>query len=266
MFEPDHIWSVDFYDIDGGIRTDQIQIEGSEVFNGTSYYKFSSYESVCYAREENGIIYQYTAVSGDPEHIMYDFTLEVGDFFTFSWFSCLYGIQPASGGLEFQVTNIETQFIAGMNRKVIELQDDPTFPYFTEFWIEGIGSLKGFDPHSELIDAGVTAMACFTRNGTTYFFNDATSCDNTMLNISDFSSEEIILYPNPVTSTSILQLPSVLSVDLIRIYDINGRLLKEKAISKGYFSIKMMDFRSGFYFFKVFSDTALVKTDRFIVK
>lgn len=266
MFEPDHIWSVDFYSIDGGIRTDQIQIEGSEVFNGISYYKFSSYESVCFAREDNGIIYQYTAVSGDPEHIMYDFTLEVGDFYTFSYFSCLYGIQPASGGVELQVTNVENQFVAGMNRKVIQLQDDPTFPYFTEFWIEGIGSLKGFDPHSELIDAGETAMACFTSNGTTYFFNGATSCDNTMLNINDFSTEEIILYPNPVTSTSILQLHSDLSVDFIRIYDINGCLVKEESISKNYFSIKMMDFRAGIYFYQVFSNNIQLKAEQFIVK
>ena len=153
-----------------------------------------------------------------------------------------------------------------MDRKVIELKDDPAFPYFTEYWVEGIGSLKGFDPHSEFIDAGQTSLACFTTNDITYFFNGATACDNTALNINDFSSEEIILYPNPVTSISTLQLPLDLSVDLIRVYDINGRLIKEESISNDYFSIKMMDFRSGLYFYQVFSRSKHLKTEQFIVK
>jgi hypothetical protein len=266
MLEADHIWSVDLYGIDGGIRTDQIQIEGSEVFNGISYHKFSSYESVCYAREENGIVYQYSGSTSNSEHIMYDFTLEINDFFTFWWESCLYGIQPASGGAEFQVTNIETQFIAGMDRKVIELKDDATFPYFTEYWIEGIGSLKGFDPHSELIDAGQTSLACFSVNGITYFFNGATACDNTALDINDFSSEEIILYPNPIINRSILQLPVEASIDRIIILDIHGRIIKAETLSKEYYTINSMNYRSGIYFYQVFNDRGLIKTGPFIVK
>ena len=265
MLESDHIWSVDFYGIDGGIRTDQIQIEGSEVFNGVSYYKFSSYSAVCYAREENGIVYQYSGSTSNPEHIMYDFTLEIGDFFTFYWESCLYGIQPASGGVEFQVTNVETQFIAGLDRKVIELKDDPTFPYFTEYWIEGIGSMKGFDPHSELIDAGQTSLACFSVNGTTHFFNGATACDNTALDINDFSSKEIILYPNPVTNKSILSLPIEASVDRIVILDIHGRIIKDESLTKEYYIIDIMDYRSGLYFYYVFSNEKVLKTKQFIV-
>ena len=266
MLQEGNEWSVDFYEWDGSsIRTDQLYIGEEVILENIVYKTISSYEGVCHAREENGIVYQYNWAGS--EEIIYDFTLELGDFHTFPIVSCLYGIQSGNDGLPFEVTNVETLFIAGENRKVIELKDDPVSPYYAEYWIEGIGSTKGFDPHSEYIDAGVTALVCFTynANGETYFFNNATSCDNTTLGLDSFSSEEIILYPNPVTNISILQLPAEASIDLIKIYDFSGKLIKEERIENDYYTINALDYASGIYFFQLFEVGKKMKTYQFLV-
>ncbi|MFT5436258.1 MAG: hypothetical protein ACI840_000902 [Ulvibacter sp.] len=275
MLEEDNIWSVDFFsDPFGGgstgIVTDQITVAGETVIGSQTYKSvyINGEEGSCLVREENGIIYRYD-VTNSQDVIMYDFTLDLGDIFEFP--QLMYESYCASLGSynslpEMTVVAVTTEMIANETRKVIE------FDYYSEsgytcFWIEGIGSSLGFDPVGDIIDIGNAYLVCYTKNGNTYFFNDATDCDNTtIVGITDFSSEEIILYPNPVTRTSILQLPSTFSVDLIRVYDINGRLIKEESISKDYISIKMMDFRSGVYFYQVFSKNKHLQTKQFIVK
>ncbi|RMA64524.1 T9SS type A sorting domain-containing protein [Ulvibacter antarcticus] len=267
MLDEANVWSVDFFAWTGGdIRTDQIQLGETAVYNGNTYHQVGTYENTAYVREENGIVYVNNEIFSNDDKILYDFNLELGDSFTLTASSNLYSDGPATGLMEFQVTNVETQFIAGMDRKIIELKDDLVFPLFTEYWIEGIGSVKGFDHHHEFVDSGYTGLACFTTNGETYFFNGATACDNTVLTVEDFSSEKIILSPNPLVNTSILNFPSEVSINQMKIYDITGRLVRSETVSKEYVSINAMDFRSGLYFYQVFSAGQIIKTDKFIVK
>jgi hypothetical protein len=252
--------------------TEQISINGTEEINGVIYKQIlKDGEPSCLLREENGVVYKYHP-SSNSEHIMFNFNLEVGD--EYSLIDSGLNSPHCSGGPHnigiwfMEVSEIETQYIAGTDRKVIKFVDK-WFPQqgTVLWWIEGIGTTAGLAIPWAFQDITCgTSLACFSNQGTTYFIGNATSCDNTTLGMTDFSSEEIILYPNPVTNTSILRLPSDLSVDLIRIYDINGRLLKQESISKDYFSIKVMDFRSGLYFYQVFSSGEHLKTGQFIVK
>ncbi|RLD27253.1 MAG: hypothetical protein DRI70_04695, partial [Bacteroidetes bacterium] len=163
------------------------------------------------------------------------------------------------------VKSVEFVELAGVNRKVITFDQ---YGYAGNFqWIEGIGNITGFDFMWEAIDiTDGYLLVCFETNGTSYFFNNATSCDNTTLSIDDHSQDQIILYPNPVTSISILQFPSEGIIDLLKIYDVSGKLVKEEKVNKDYVLIDAMQYRSGLYFYQVFSVNKLLKTGKFIIR
>ncbi|RLD27054.1 MAG: hypothetical protein DRI70_04915, partial [Bacteroidetes bacterium] len=274
MLEEDNIWSVDVY-FDPFVKppveytiTHQMNVSGAITMNGKIYKRVynNDGETSCLVREENGIVYQIDE-NNSTEIIKYDFTLEVGNVFDFSnFFYCSYA--GSNNGIigELEVINVDTQFIAGEDRKVIEFEQGGAF--VSEIWMEGIGSIRGFDPFGQMWDISNdgTLLVCFTKNGTVYFFNGATSCDNTTLSLDDLDRDQIILYPNPVSSTSILQFPSEGIVDLLKIYNVTGKLVKEEKVDKDYVLIDSMQYRSGLYFYQVFSGKKLIKTRKFVIK
>ena len=273
MLEDDHVWNTDFYvDPFGGGQTGIISSEnfvaGETIINNMSYKSvyIDGIQGSCLVREADGIVYRYD-IDASQEYIIYDFTLNIGDTFIIPqvmYESFCGAIEIYNGWDELTVTDKTTEFIAGENRLVI------SFDYLSEFniqckWIEGIGSSLGFDPVGDVIDIGSRYLVCFTKNGTTYFFNNATACDNTTLDVPDNLKKEIVLAPNPVSDISILQFPSELNVDKLRIYDITGKLVSVEAITKDYAIINAMDYASGLYFFQVIIENKVIKTDRFIV-
>ena len=273
MLDEDHTWSVDvrFCPFGGPpdpyTQTMQITIAGEEIVNNITYKVVESSDSHpmsgCLVREENGIVYKYNPDINDEE-VMYDFNLEIGDTFTMlDSPSCTLGLGTPGLGAELTVTNTSIQMIAGEMRKVIEFS---IAPYGAEYWIEGIGSNTGFEPYVEVLDDTCwSKLACFNVNGTIYFFNGATACDNTTLSVQDNEVDKIVLSPNPVQNISILQFPSELNVDTVRIYDITGRVISEEIISKNYMIINAMDYAAGIYFYQAISKKKVIKTERFIV-
>lgn len=273
MLEEYHTWSVDvYYDLFKPplvyTVTQQVTVAGEIVVNGKIYKRVfnNEGETSCLVREENGIVYQIDEINSD-EIIKYDFTLEVGDTFDFfqTYYCSFYGFNNTNVNL-LEVTNVDVQFIAGEDRKVITFEED-FVGIGVETWIEGIGSIRGFDSLGVLLDFTVgTLLVCFNIDGINYFFNAATSCDNTTLGLDDLDRDQIILYPNPVTSTSILQFPSEDIVDMLKIYDVSGKLVKEEKVNKDYVLIDAMQYRSGLYFYQVFSENKLLKTEKFIIR
>ena len=273
MLEEDHVWNSDFYvDPFGGGQTGIVSSEnyvaGETVINNQSYKSvyIDGELGSCLVREENGIVYRYDTDTSQ-EYIMYDFTLEVGDTFEFPdvMYNSFCGyLEFYNGPLDMMVTERTTEFIAGQDRVVI------TFDYISERniqcqWIEGIGSTLGFDPVGDVIDIGSHYLVCFTENGTTYFFNNASACDNTTLSVSDNLKHQIVLAPNPVENISILQLPSELNIDTVRIFDITGRVISEEIITKDYMTINAMDHAAGIYFYQALRNNSVIKLDRFVV-
>ncbi|PHS60630.1 MAG: hypothetical protein COB12_12965, partial [Flavobacterium sp.] len=273
LLDESHSWNVDLHGstIFGGdpyIITNEITVSGSTIINGNTYKTIinSNVEEInCLVREENGKVFRYIEDLND-EILMYDFTLEVGDSFVFfenTEYCSIYGSVPSSP-ISAQVVFVDFQFIAGEERKVIE------FEYFfedDEIWIEGIGSIRGFDSVGvvyDIIDG--TDLVCFTNTVDTYYFNGANSCDNTTLNIDDIFKDSIVLYPNPVSNRSILNIPSELLADKLLIVDVTGKIIKEEKINKSNFIINVMNYPSGIYFYQVYSENNLIKTDRFIIK
>ena len=280
MLEEDNVWSTDIYHnpFDPGCKicdccsytvTQQVTVSGSVIVDGMTYTRVynNNGQTSCLVREDNGLIYKYSEIS-EEEVLYYDFTLELGEVFILPQNGDQYCGWDGFNNVAFdmEVTNVSTQFIAGEDRKVIE------FDFFNELgifetWIEGIGSVLGFDPIGETIDITFgTALVCFTKNGETTFFNDATSCDNTTLNADDFILEDVVLYPNPVISTSILHFTSEGMADTVKVYNVEGKMVKELPVTSDYILLNAMEFRSGLYFYQAISEGTIIKTEKFVVK
>ncbi len=273
MLDEGQIWSVEINhepfgdDFPSYTEIEQVYVEDDIEINGQIYKRVYSNPntSSCLLREENGIIYKITDQNTMDEVIMYDFTLETGDVFVFSFENNVYCSYPGvnNGIQEMEVINTSIQFIADENRKVIEFENDGYG--LPEVWIEGIGSNRGFDPFNITIDiTGLNKLICFTKDETTYFFNNATECG--FLQLPEIFKKKIVLYPNPVKQTSQISLPPNNKGYTIKIFDLNGKVLNESYNQKDTFTIKATDFDTGLYFYQVFEDTRRLKAERFLVR
>jgi hypothetical protein len=272
MLEENHTWSVDVYYCTFGGEvytvTEQLTVSGAVVIDGKTYKRVfnNDGETSCLVREEDGIVYQIDMYN-TTEFTKYDFTLEVGDTFSSDISDFCTFISGASVYGPLEVISVTSQFIAGEDRKVIEFDYSPLVNPVNEYWIEGIGSISGFDAIGEDTDVTCgTSLVCFDIAGTNFFFNDATSCDNTTLGISNFEKKDALLFPNPVLGISLLQFSSEGLVDTVKIFDTSGRLVKEEKVTKDYVRIDGMHYRSGLYFYQLFSEKQLLKTEKFIVR
>lgn len=274
MLDMDNSWSVDLISepIGGGSQsttTLQISLTGTETYNGVDYFIVSNEDGAtgCLLREEDGIVYRYN-VDTDEESIMYDFNLTVGDVFDFDEMAifssyCSFG-SSNNYAQSREVIEIDTQFLANENRKIIFFEN---LEGLEEIWIEGIGSINGFDPISATLDIfDETKLVCFTRNGVTTFFNGASSCDNTNLGIENFKTKKSILYPNPVRDISVLQVAPFLKATSVKIYNSTGKMVLEKKIKKQSITLNAMDFTSGLYFYSIYQNNINIASDKFIVQ
>lgn len=255
MLQEGNAWGSKSFHISEPTVYYQFEIGEEVEFNNIFYNRIylNNQATNCYIREEGGVIYHWDL--SDSEKVLFDFTLEVGDVFEKNPITCFTGDYGSS-----TVLSINTQFIAGENRKVLEMSG-----LGNDFWIEGIGSKSGgLFGGLNWIEGGAT-LICFNHDGETYFFNNETEC-NIVLSNNDYSINEIILYPNPISDRSILQLPNEAEIDQLKIYNISGRLIKDIRISSDNYILNNMDYASGLYFYQVLSNGVLIKTEKFIVK
>lgn len=83
---------------------------------------------------------------------------------------------------------------------------------------------------------------------------------------NDFNIDNIVIYPNPISERSILQLPPNRSINHLIIYNLSGQIVLNKITTTNNYILKNIDFASGIFFYQVFSDKKLIKTEQFIVK
>lgn len=262
MLEEGNIWNTISYGYpDPVIITDETyEVTGQLVIGGFTYFIINN--SSCVMREENGKVYVYNQTH-ETEEILLDFTLEIGDEIildTQNPHYCYYIGGVYMEGTPITVSNVSTQFIAGNDRKVIELEYQGEL---VDTWIEGIGTLNGILPFDFTYFDSDTYLSCYTNNGVAYFFNGYTEC---LFGINDFDKDAIKLAPNPVTEYSTIQFPIESEIDFIKIFDVFGRLVRNEKIYSEYVNINANEYASGIYLYLLFSKDKMVKTDKFIVK
>ena len=190
----------------------------------------------------------------DPQYkqtaLLYDFKLNKGDEFNIYILSSLYK--------KHTVVKVDT--ITAFNRKLNRIEFDNSTT-----WIEGIGDVTGsYIPASgELI--------CVRENNDLLYLNPTYSnCDTIFTqgswdNIQTIKSNEVLVFPNPVVSTSVVRVNTPYNAPLkIEIYSYLGTLVKEDYFS-GNYPIGSIDLQKGIYVYRIIHNNQVVKMDKVIV-
>ena len=209
-----------------------------------------NYLDGAYRNDDNQVYYcKWNGSSYDDEFLLYDYDLEVGDFF------------HDDDDHPMQVTEVTTiTDLNGVSRKKI------TFSFsgltdVTEFWIEGVGSNRGFmhvgqweaDHDSE---GEMYHLLCYHVDDDVIYVNpEYNDCD--IDDIEENTVENSIsIYPNPAKDVIKILTDNNLNITNVEILDLTGRTVLSTDKSA---DINISELPEGQYFVKIYGESTIVR-------
>lgn len=252
-----------------GVKTTTWGFVGDSLIEGESWRKlYSSADTTLqedlifrgFLRSEEDKVFYKKPAASEPR-VLYDFGLEVGDYFTFNFENEYEGFEPLA---QLQVVEVGTIEIQGETHKIIRFQNHLPDGYpmtmgsvVQEEWIEGIGSLRNpiFPEASFTIDTEwgqEVDVTCTFLGETQYFHNDAyEECYNhRILNISEQELSLFTLYPNPVEKELMINVGQTESFEA-EIYNTLGEPVLKAKLSTMNTLLDLEHLTSGVYFIKI---------------
>lgn len=292
-FNNDPEWCVNYANGFGDPCTDVFEevqyIDGTIVIDSVTYYKLyvrglhSGYDNsgtfpscnfsdiyynylYVFLRQEGREIYLKVG-EDEPEFLLYDFSLSVGDTLTSDDLNGdQYDIFPEYDGPHV-ITSIDSIIVDNNYYKRFffitpnsQIGDEP------EYVIEGIGHYRGFlHPYALFVNFYYYLSAFKKSEIIQYEFTESeVACDFALsIDENDFTNVEILLYPNPVNNTLQLNVSEYLLLKNIRIYALSGKLILELSPRE---SIDVSDLKSGMYLLEVESVDGYREVKRFVVE
>ncbi|MBQ6084837.1 MAG: T9SS type A sorting domain-containing protein [Bacteroidales bacterium] len=220
----------------GGMEYHTIYVQGEGTLLGA------------YRNEDNQVYYcKWNGSSYDEEVMLYDYDLEEGDFFN------------DSDEHPMQVTEVTTiTDNNGVSRKkhtfqFIGLEDE------TEYWIEGVGSSKGFvnsGNYTPTPDGAIFHLLCYHVGENLIYVNPVyNNCDVDDIEENGFESN-VSIYPNPTNEVIKILNDNNLSISGIEIIDMMGRTLMNVENCD---EINVSELPEGQYFVKIYGELTIVK-------
>lgn len=220
----------------GGMEYHTIYVQGEGTLLGA------------YRNEDNQVYYcKWNGSSYDEEVMLYDYDLEEGDFFN------------DSDEHPMQVTEVTTiTDNNGVSRKkltfqFIGLEDE------TEYWIEGVGSSKGFvnsGNYTPTPDGAIFHLLCYHVGENLIYVNPVyNNCDVDDIEENGFESN-VSIYPNPANEVIKILNDNNLSISGIEIIDMMGRTLMNVENCD---EINVSELSEGQYFVKIYGELTIVK-------
>ena len=209
-----------------------------------------NYLDGAYRNDDNQVYYcKWNGSSYDDEFLLYDYDLEVGDFF------------HDDDDHPMQVTEVTTiTDLNGVSRKKI------TFSFsgltdVTEFWIEGVGSNRGFmhvgqweaDHDSE---GEMYHLLCYHVDDDVIYVNpEYNDCD--IDDVEENTVENnISIYPNPAKDVIKILTDNNLNITNVEILDLTGRTVLSTDKSA---DINISELPEGQYFVKIYGESTIVR-------
>jgi hypothetical protein len=254
---PANQWNVSGSENFGGTHTEIFKIFGDSVIGNKSYNKiFVSYDSTMsnwmyngLLREDSNKVY-YIPQYGNTAGLLYDFSLNAGDttHIISAWMP-----EPQ----EFICQSVDSIIY----NSTIYKRWNFSFPY--EQWLEGIGSNVGplYSGASAYVFDLWFSLLCFHRNDTLLYMQpNIAQCYYSTVGLTyDIPKENISLYPNPLTTASILRSTILLTDVELKIYNASGGLVRRVADLSGQeFLIERDNLNSGMYFIQLTKDSTIV--------
>lgn len=232
----------------------QIHYQAEDVtINGMEYHTvYVRGEGVllgAYRNEENQVYYcKWNGTAYDDEALLYDYDLEVGDFFN--------DTDPHP----MRVTDITTIVDkTGVARKkftfsFLNLEDE------TEFWIEGIGSSRGFlnmGNYTPTSDGAIFHMLCYHVGDEVVYVNPEYNDCDLPFNVEENTVDNSVgIYPNPASDVVNILNNNDINITAVEILDLMGRTVLSTDKSK---NINISELAEGQYFVKIHGETTIVR-------
>ena len=223
MFKIDKIWNMQMTNDTGMISYFDITATEIVQINGVDYFHLEDSRDNCDAYLRDDIIEKkvYGLLNGE-EFLLFDFTLEVGDYINVNGFN--HTIMGIGYGDFFGMENL----------RYYELHEFLSL-------IEGIGlSTNGVSDGFEL--------NCI-------FFPVFEDLDvinmNQPLDINDITLDKLSIYPNPVVDNLQIEFNSVSEIKNVKVYSILGELVLTPQYKKENNQIDVSSLINGIYFLKI---------------
>lgn len=257
-------------------------INGDTIINSKSYRKiYSLYDSTLInpnstyfaaVREQDKKV--YTVIGSNPETILYDFNLSVGDTITYNY------------SLEFNTTDSFSRVVTmvdsallenGTFRKrwIFEPNSNPPNYSTVDTVVEGIGSVCGVGLFNPLKNAWATNgdyfyITCFKHNDTVLFLEnpECNRCFCTLLTSvnDDAGSEKCLIYPNPFSTRTTLYSDILLKDADLKIYNLYGQQVKQmRNVSGNTIAIDRDNLPCGLYFVDIEQDNKTISIGKLVI-
>jgi len=225
-------WHMTTYFWTGYTGSLSYQTVGDTTINNQSYYKiyetndsifdinFAIYRG---AIRENGLEWRAIEANDSIEYTLYDFGLQEGD--------TIVSQNPwAATSLEMVVDTIFFVQNSGHTYKYFQMKTiEPFYEWYTESWIEGIGSMNGLiNTAFPIIDAGFE-LSCFKRQDNLAYKTGTLDCwyDEILSNKAIKQEIGVNIFPNPASDLINIELEKPHLFLHIETYDLNGRLIEK---------------------------------------
>jgi hypothetical protein len=139
--------------------------------------------------------------------------------------------------------------------------------FSNDILVEGIGSLSShlLSPYIYeflVIPGDAFNLLYFEENGNTYNFSSGCT-----VGVSELSSDNIKIAPNPATSHLTLQLQQTPSVSTIfQLFDLTGRLLLQKPLTEKETRVDVSDVSKGMYLYQLTSAQQQISSGKLVVE
>ena len=187
----------------------------------------------------------------------FDFGLMEGDTFEYPYFMDYFEHTEAT------ITKVDTVVFAdGIPRKRLEFSN----PFYsicgeTTHWVEGVGGMPNPFYFYDCFEQSIEDFS-FVENDSVVFGDFVISGSN---NLSSNLEEQIKIYPNPTSDLLFID-SDELEIELLRLFDMNGRLIvQEKLNAKKYRFNIPEELSKGMYFIElVLKDNTATQTRKII--
>ncbi len=219
-------------------QAEDVEINGMEYH--TVYIQGQGVLLGAYRNEDNQVYYcKWNGNTYDDETLLYDYDLEEGDFFN------------DDDEHPMQVTEVSTiTDNNGIERKMLTFSFIG-LPEETEFWVEGVGSSKGFvnsGNYTPTDEGAIFHLLCHHVDDDVIYVNpEYDTCDIDEIEENNVENG-INIYPNPANDIIKILNINNLSVKKIEITDITGRILMNLGNVE---EINVSNLPNGQYFIKI---------------
>lgn len=228
-------------------QAEDVTISGMEYH--TIYIQGQGVLLGAYRNDGNQVYYRkWNGSSYDGEVLLYDYDLDEGDFFNEEDVHMMQVTEVTMITDENHVTRKKITF------SFMGLPDE------TEFWIEGVGSSKGFVNscnYTPTEDGAIFHLLCYHVSDDVIYVNpEYNECDMPYAVEDNQLNNDISIYPNPAADIFKILNSNNLDIYSVEIIDLVGRTVM---ITDNTDSIDISAIPEGQYFVKIYGDNTIVR-------